>query len=113
MHTTLTSPRGDERGKAVKVKNRQGGAGRNYTACRFLLVLALTARGCKPLNEMMEKPEKRQGAVVLRTIWGDIAAERNFSRPLEELLNDKEWKEAVGLIGGPFCYMPHELDIPF
>ena len=75
--------------------------------------LALTGGGCKPLNRMMEKPENRQGAVALRTIWGEVAAEGNFSRTLESLLADEEWKKAVGLEGGPFCYMPHELDIPF
>lgn len=61
----------------------------------------------------MEGPDNKRGTVALRTLWGEIAAEGNFSKPLDELLDNEEWKKAVGLKGGPFCYMTLELNVPF
>ena len=33
--------------------------------------------------------------------------------PLDELLEDQDWREAVGLEGGPFCYTDLERELPF
>lgn len=62
----------------------------------------------------MERPEPIKGAIVIKTIFGEIAAnEQNFSKPIDTLIHDPDWREAVGLEGGPFCYTPWERDIPF
>jgi hypothetical protein len=62
----------------------------------------------------MDRPTGKKGEVVIRTIFGEIAADsRNFSKPIEKLILDEEWRKAVGIEGGPFCYVPDELDIPF
>ena len=50
---------------------------------------------------------------MIRTLFGEIAAKGNFSKPLDELLQDEAWCKAVELEGGPFCYAPGEIDIPF
>lgn len=55
-----------------------------------------------------------KGAVVIRTKFGEIAADaRNFSRPVEELLADPEWVLDWEVEGGPFCYVEAWLDLPF
>ncbi|MGH8575457.1 MAG: hypothetical protein ACREXX_10860 [Gammaproteobacteria bacterium] len=62
----------------------------------------------------MERPKDVKGAVVIRTHFGEIAAgPENFRRPIEELMKDPEWCEAVGLVGGPFCYTDAERDMSF
>ena len=61
---------------------------------------------------MLIPPSKEKGAVVLKTKFGDVAADA-FSQPIEELMLDEEWKKTVGLEGGPFCYMESQLEIPF
>ena len=58
--------------------------------------------------------EDEKGAIVIRTIFGEIAAdERNLDCPLEELLNDPERCAAIGLGGGPFFYNDLAPQIPF
>ncbi len=58
--------------------------------------------------------EDEKGAIVIRTIFGEIAAdERNLDCPFEELLNDPERCAAIGLEGGPFCYTDLARQIPF
>ena len=53
----------------------------------------------------MEGPRGDKGEVVIRTIFGEIAAdERDFNKPIEEIADNPEWREALGLEGGPFCY---------
>jgi hypothetical protein len=62
----------------------------------------------------MERPTDKKGEVVIRTIFGEVAAdERNFSKPVEELMEDEAWRKEIGIEGGPFCYVPDKLDIPF
>lgn len=62
----------------------------------------------------MEWPQNVKGAVVIRTHFGEIAAgPENFRHPVEELMKDPAWCEAVGLAGGPFCYTDAERDMPF
>lgn len=62
----------------------------------------------------MLRPSNQKGEVVIKTKFGDVVADtRNFSKPIEELMLSEEWKKAVGLQGGPFCYVESELDIPF
>lgn len=62
----------------------------------------------------MERAGEGRGEIVIRTRFGEVAAdERNFSKPLDELLNDPEWCEAVGLEGGPFCYTDLARAMPF
>ena len=63
---------------------------------------------------MMERAGEDRGEIVIRTRFGEVAADaRNFSKPLEELLNDPEWCEAVGLEGCPFCYNDLARAMPF
>ena len=63
---------------------------------------------------MLIRPSDKKGEIVIRTKFGDVAADsRNFSKPIEELMKDEEWKEAVELEGGPFCYIESELELPF
>lgn len=62
----------------------------------------------------MDRPEEILGAIVIRTQFGEIAAgQGNFAKPIEELMTDRDWCEAVQLEGGPFCYAPWTLHIPF
>lgn len=62
----------------------------------------------------MIRPGNKKDEVVIRTIFGEVAADsRNFSKPIEELMQDEKWKKSVGLKGGPFCYMKSERDMPF
>ncbi len=70
--------------------------------------------GVAPMEQAMIGPGDEKGAVVIRTIFGEIAAdERNFDRPLEELLADPEACEAIGLESGPFCYIDPDREVPF
>lgn len=70
--------------------------------------------GVAPMEQAMIGPSDEKGTVVIRTIFGVIAAdERNLDRSLEELLADPEACEAIGLEGGPFCYIEPWLSIPF
>lgn len=53
--------------------------------------------GVAPMEQAMIGPGDEKGAVVIRTIFGEIAAdERNFDRPLEELLADPEADRRAG-----------------
>jgi len=62
----------------------------------------------------MITPSNQKGEVVIRTKFGEVVADsRNFSKPIEELMLSEEWKEAVGLEGGPFCYIEPALNVPF
>ena len=62
----------------------------------------------------MFHPGNKKGEIVIKTKFGDVAADsRNFSKPIEKLMKDEEWKKEIGLEGGPFCYIESELDIPF
>ena len=63
---------------------------------------------------MFIRPSNKKGEIVIRTKFGDVAADnQNFSMPVEELMKDEGWQKEIGLKGGPFCYMESELDIPF
>lgn len=63
---------------------------------------------------MLIRPGNKLGEVVIRTKFGVVAADnRNFSKPIEDLMRDEKWKENVGLQGGPFCYIKSEIDVPF
>ncbi len=63
---------------------------------------------------MLYRPSNQKGEVLIKTRFGDVVADkRNFSKPIEELMFDEEWKKAVGLVGGPFCYVEFQLDMPF
>jgi hypothetical protein len=63
---------------------------------------------------MIYPGEGEKGAVVIRTKFGEIAAdERNFCKPLEVLLADPEWLEDWQVEGGPFCYIEPTLSMPF
>lgn len=62
----------------------------------------------------MERPGSKKGQIVIRTIFGDVAADhRNFSKPIDELMKDEEWRIKIGVEGGPFCYTDLERKIPF
>ncbi len=63
---------------------------------------------------MFIRPGSKKGEIVIRTKFGDVAANRqNFDKPVEELMQDEKWQKEIGLEGGPFCYVESELDIPF
>ena len=50
----------------------------------------------------------------IRTKFGAIAADaRNFDRPIEAITDKPEWRAALGIEGGPFCYTDLEREIPF
>lgn len=62
----------------------------------------------------LKEPENVRGALVIRTRFGEIAAgPGSFIRPVEELMKDPDWCEAVGLEGRLFCYTDAERDMPF
>lgn len=62
----------------------------------------------------MERSEPIKGTIVIKTIFGEIATtQKNFNKPIETLIHDPDWCEEVRLEGGPFCYTPQELEIPF
>lgn len=62
----------------------------------------------------MDMPKGYKGEIVIRTKFGEIAADaRNFARPIEKLIEDPAWREAVAIEGGPFCYTDLERDMPF
>ena len=43
----------------------------------------------------------------------DRRGPENFRHPVEALMKDPAWCEAVGLVGGPFCYTDAQRDMPF
>jgi hypothetical protein len=63
----------------------------------------------------MDPPDRKKGAVAIRMLFGVVSAEFgvNFNMTLEEMIEDEAWREAAEVEGGPFCYVPWELDIPF
>ena len=62
----------------------------------------------------MDRPEEEKGAVILRTLFGEVAVATFFPDvPLEDMTQDQDWREAAGVEGGPFCYTDAERDIPF
>lgn len=63
----------------------------------------------------MERPENKKGALVIRTMFGEVSAEQgvNFNKTIEEMTEDKAWREAVRAEGGVFCYTDLARDIPF
>jgi hypothetical protein len=63
----------------------------------------------------MERPDMKIGTVVICTCFGEVSAEYgvNFDVTLEEMILNEDWRETVIAKGGPFCYVPDELDIPF
>ena len=60
----------------------------------------------------MGPPKGRKGEVVIRTRFGEVAAD-GFSKPIDELLKSADWREAVKLEGGPFCYTDFERRMAF
>ena len=59
-------------------------------------------------------PSNKKGEIVIKTKFGNVAADsRNFCKPIEELMEDEEWKKEIGLEGGPFCYIGDSLEMPF
>jgi hypothetical protein len=61
----------------------------------------------------MDRPEDRledkQGAVLIRTTFGEVAAAGYFpSLSLKDLVEDLDWRAAAGVEGGPFCYIHAE-----
>jgi hypothetical protein len=62
----------------------------------------------------MERPEDSKGTVVIRTVFGTVAAADWFpSLRLADLIEDEDWRAAVQAEGGPFCLLEHERLIPF
>jgi hypothetical protein len=66
----------------------------------------------------MDRPEdrleKKQGALIIRTTFGEVAAAAYFpSLTLKDLVEDIDWRAAAGVEGGPFCYTEAERLMPF
>lgn len=63
----------------------------------------------------MERQTNKKGAVVIRTCFGEVSAEYgvNFDMTLDDMIQNEAWRKAVNAEGGPFCYTPEELNIPF
>lgn len=42
---------------------------------------------------MLIRPRNKKGEIVIKTKFGDVAADnRNFSKPIEELMQDEVWQ---------------------
>jgi hypothetical protein len=62
----------------------------------------------------MDRPEDEKGAVFIRTRFGEVAAADWFpDLSLEDMIENRDWREAVDAQGGPFCYCEAERLIPF
>jgi len=63
----------------------------------------------------LERPENKKGALVIRTIFGEVSAEPgvNFNKTIQDMIEDEAWRKAVGAESGPFCYTDLERNIPF
>ena len=62
----------------------------------------------------MDRPEDRKGAVIIRTMFGEVAPAYYFpSLSLNDMIQDEDWREAAGVEGGPFCYTDAERLMPF
>lgn len=63
----------------------------------------------------MDQPKPRKGEIVIRTCFGEVSARYgvNFNLTLKEMMENEAWRKEVNAEGGPFCYVPEELDIPF
>lgn len=62
----------------------------------------------------MDRDFTTKGAELIKTKFGIVSATKeNFNLSPAEMMENKQWQEAVGLEGGVFCLAPWELDIPF
>lgn len=63
----------------------------------------------------MERPENRKGALVIRTRFGEVSAEPgvNFTKNIQDMIEDEAWRKTVRAEGGPFCYTGLARDISF
>lgn len=62
----------------------------------------------------MDRPEDTKGAVIIRTMFGEVAAASYFpSLSLSDMVEDTDWRAAAGVEGGPFCYTEAERLMPF
>ncbi len=55
----------------------------------------------------------QKGGVFIRTIFGEVSEHYFPNHALIDMLEDKEWRAAAGVEGGPFCYSDEEHLIPF
>jgi hypothetical protein len=62
----------------------------------------------------MDRPEDAKGAVVIRTMFGEVAAAEYFpDLSLDDMIRNEDWRKAVRAEGGPFCYTDLERRMPF
>jgi hypothetical protein len=63
----------------------------------------------------MERPDNKKGALVIRTMFGEVAAEpgMNFTKTMQDMSEDEAWRQEVGAESGVFCYTDLVRDIPF
>jgi hypothetical protein len=63
----------------------------------------------------MERPDNKKGALVIRTKFGEVAADYgvNFNKTVRDMNEDEAWRQEVGADGGVFCYTKLERNIPF
>lgn len=64
---------------------------------------------------IMDRPEDKKGALVIRTRFGEVSAEPgvNFNQTLKGMTEDTAWREEAGAESGPFCYTDLERNVPF
>jgi hypothetical protein len=66
-------------------------------------------------KKVMERPDNKKGALVIRTKFGEVSAEQgvNFNKIVEDMNEDEAWRKAVEAEGGVFCYTHQTRNIPF
>jgi len=57
-------------------------------------------------------PEDK-GGVVIRTRFGEVSEHYFPLMTRAAMIEDEDWRAAVGAEGGPFCYTPAERLMPF
>jgi len=62
----------------------------------------------------MDRPgNDEKGAVVIRTMFGEVSQDYFPGMSLTAMIEDEDWRKAVSAQGGPFCYTDAERLMPF
>jgi len=63
----------------------------------------------------MKLPNQNQGALVIRTQFGGVSADKgdNFELSMEQMIDNPTWRKLVAAEGGVFCYCPFEQEIAY
>ena len=61
----------------------------------------------------MDRPGNEKGAVLIRTMFGEVSQDYFPGLSLTDMIENEDWRKAAGVEGGPFCYTDDERLMPF